>query len=71
MSNETPHGAELSEPIGLQLAAPARLASKSTRVALAPAVALSATVPESGEPGSARVTVGAVESIVTVTAPPA
>ena len=69
MSNETPHGEDVSLPIELQLAAPARLHSNSTRVALAPAVALSAMAPESGEPGSASVTVGAVESTRRVTAP--
>ena len=70
VSKDALHGAEVSVSIVRQLAAPARLTSKATRVALGPAVAVSVTVPLSGQPGSASVTVGAVESTVTVTGCP-
>ena len=70
MSNDVLHGVEVSVPIVRQLAAPARLTSKATLRALAPAIAVSVTAPWSGEPGSASVTVGALESTVTVTACP-
>ena len=66
MSNEALQGDEVSVSIVVQLAAPVRLTSKPTRLAVPPAVAVSVTVPLSDEPGAASVTVGAVESTETV-----
>ena len=67
VSNDVANGALVSEPISVQVPAPAGETPKATRAAEPALVALSATVPETTVPGSTSVTLGPVESTVTGT----